>query len=145
MAHARGPCVVRDASTKNETSHSPRRRMAEPMQRAPEWRTMHQIRMTQATAQEGVRPCLYKAARVGHEPSHPPRGRVTSPIQLFLNVYEAGIRGRQASACDSGNATHPYASLNSAQEYNANKQAKNCVQKRCMTSLCGTVRRSPEW
>ena len=82
--------MVHDASTKDETSHSPRRRMAEAMQRAPEWRTMHQIRMTQATAQEGVRPSLYKTARVGHEPSHTPRGRVTQPIQLVLN----DVRGR---------------------------------------------------
>jgi hypothetical protein len=64
--------------------------MAEPMQRAPEWRTMHQIRVKQATAQEGVRPSAYKAARVGHETSHTPRGRMTQPIQLVLN----DVRGR---------------------------------------------------
>jgi hypothetical protein len=48
------PWMAHDASTQNETSHSPRRRMTQPMQRGPGWRTMHQLRMKKAIAREGA-------------------------------------------------------------------------------------------
>jgi hypothetical protein len=58
LANATRPWMAHNASTQNGTSHSSRRRMT---RRGPEWRTMHQVRMKQATAQEGVEEALIGA------------------------------------------------------------------------------------